>query len=50
MDKQATAKFELLLQGLVSRITDEFDFFVGLTGEFSAGTKKRYCSHANRNK
>jgi SAM-dependent methyltransferase len=40
MDKQATAKFELLLQGLVSRITDEFDFFVGLTGEFSAGAKK----------
>ncbi|HBR02553.1 MAG TPA: SAM-dependent methyltransferase [Ruminiclostridium sp.] len=40
MDKQAIQKLNLMLQGIAYRLTDEIDYFEGLTGEFKSGTRK----------
>lgn len=37
MDKQTLQKLNLMLQGIVFRLTDEIDYFEGLTGEFKSG-------------
>lgn len=39
MDNKALQKLKLMLQGMVNRMTEEKDFFEGLTGEFKSGTK-----------
>lgn len=38
MDRQATTKLGLLLQGLEARLTEDFDFFIRIGGQFTAGT------------
>ncbi|MCX7772242.1 MAG: SAM-dependent methyltransferase [Clostridia bacterium] len=39
MDKQALQKLSLMLQGLAYRLSEEMEYFQGLTGEFKSGTK-----------
>lgn len=39
MDKQTLQKFNLMLQGIAVRLTDEIDYFESMTGEFKSGTK-----------
>ncbi len=38
MDRQAMTKLGLLLQGLEARLTEDFDFFIRIDGQFTAGT------------
>lgn len=37
MDKQAQQKLNMMLQGIAFRLSDEIDYFEGLTGEFKSG-------------
>ncbi len=39
MDNKALQKLKLMMQGMVSRMAEELDFFEDLTGEFKSGTK-----------
>lgn len=39
MEKQAQAKLEWLLMAISSRLAEEFDFFVGMKGQFVSGTR-----------
>lgn len=37
MDKQTVGKLNIMLQGVVFRLTDEKDYFESLTGDFKSG-------------
>lgn len=39
MDKNSLQKLKLILQGISARLTDEMDYFEGMTGEFKSGVK-----------
>ncbi len=39
MDKQAVQKLNLMLQGIAVRLTEEIEYFEGMTGDFKSGTK-----------
>lgn len=39
MDKQTQKKLNMMLQGITFRLTEEIDYFEGLTGEFKSGAK-----------
>lgn len=39
MEKNTLQKLNLMLQGIAVRLTDEIEYFEGMTGEFKSGTK-----------